>query len=203
MVSVKNDASLDKKVGPTFLVVNKPAGWLTVPGRGDYPVLSRELEREHGKIWVVHRLDRETSGVVLFALTAEAHRLACGWFEKHQVVKYYDLLAVGKPSAPVMRLAEPIDGKRAITQLEVKEVFGGGSAFRGRARIITGRTHQIRIHLAGKGHALLGDSKYGGSCDLAGRVALHASRLELPTGECYEFDWPEDFKSWVETLRKL
>jgi 23S rRNA-/tRNA-specific pseudouridylate synthase len=70
---------------------------------------------------------------------------------------------------------------------------------------MTGRTHQIRIHLSGAGHPILGDTQYQGPRTLGTltipRVALHALRLELPGGEVFESPWPEDFASWVEALR--
>ena len=181
-----------------WIVVNKPAGWLSVPGRGECPCLSEWLSRKEGKIWVVHRLDRDTTGVILFARSAESHREANTWFSGHKVNKFYDFLAEGSPMLPVFRLNAPVSGQRAVTQVEVRESYNG--AFLGRARPLTGRTHQIRIHLSGAGHPLLGDVQYGGRAEYA-RTALHAARLELPDGECYEAEWPEDFKTWVATLK--
>jgi 23S rRNA-/tRNA-specific pseudouridylate synthase len=190
-------------------VVDKPAGMITVPGRArggsgqEEASLADWIRERSGEIWVVHRLDRETSGVVLFARDADSHREACRWFERREVSKFYDCLAAGEPSAPVLKLDEPVDGQRAVTQVQARERFAG--AFLGRARPLTGRTHQIRIHLAGAGHPLLGDVRYGGARLLGDveipRVALHAARLELPGGETFEAPWPADFASWVERLR--
>lgn len=198
---------------PEWLAVSKPAGWLTIPGRlgnaghtghgGPAPVVSRWAEALEGKIWVVHRLDRETSGVLLLARTAEAHRKASLWFQKHEVRKHYELLAQGRLRAPVVRVNRPIAGVASVTQVECRESFSG--AFLGRAMPLTGKRHQIRIHLAGEGHPLLGDPTYGGTQSIhslpIGRVALHASRLELPSREVFEAEWPEDFKGWVARLR--
>lgn len=78
---------------PQFLVIDKPAGWLSVPGRQGEddvrPCLGRELEKTHGRIWPVHRLDLEVSGLILYARTAAAHREASMAFERHRVQKTY------------------------------------------------------------------------------------------------------------------
>jgi 23S rRNA-/tRNA-specific pseudouridylate synthase len=190
-----------------WLVVSKPAGWLTISGRGvAHPILLEWAEAQNGgKVWVIHRIDLETSGVVLFARNAEAHRQANLWFEKHEVRKSYDFLASGNPSSPIFRISDAIEGKPSVTQVEVKERFG--VAFLGRATPLSGRRHQIRIHLSRKGHPILGDLEYGGpktliqpKLDIA-RVALHAAKLELPGGERFEAPWPEEFKNWIEALR--
>jgi 23S rRNA-/tRNA-specific pseudouridylate synthase len=217
------DLSHDPKVisqTDRWLVVSKPAGWLTIPGRlqrrgpengAQRPVLLEWAEAKNGgKLWVVHRIDLETSGIVLFARTAEGHRQVNQWFEKHEVRKTYEFLAAGNPSAPIFRVTEPIEGKPSVTQFEVKERFG--SAFLGRATPLSGRRHQIRIHLSKKGHPILGDAQYGGAQTISGplegvkleiaRVALHAAKLELPGGERFEASWPEDFNAWVEKLKE-
>lgn len=197
-----------------WLVVFKPAGWLSIPGRAISgsknapPVLSEWAASSHGPIWIVHRLDRETSGVVLLARTAEAHRRAGIWFQRHEVRKAYDLLAIGAPRAPVVRIKAPIEGSPSVTQFELKEAFA--ECFLARALPLTGRRHQIRIHLSGEGHPILGDTTYGGPAKLGigsggllnvGRVALHAARLELPSREVFEAPWPADFAGWVQVLR--
>src|SRR5688500_13416188 len=97
-----------------WLVVDKPAGWLTIPGRdpgASESVLSAWAERELGgeKAWVVHRIDRETSGLVLFARNAEAHRTANEWFERHRVKKLYHLIAQGVPASPLFKLTHAIE----------------------------------------------------------------------------------------------
>jgi 23S rRNA-/tRNA-specific pseudouridylate synthase len=199
-----NQASVLKTTAD-WAVVAKPAGWLTIPGRVEAPVLNQWLEAELGeKVFVVHRIDRETSGVVLFARSEAAHRKANTWFQEHQIKKEYDCLAEGSPRVPLLRIKAPIEGASSATQLEVKESFAAG-AFWAKARPLTGRRHQIRIHLAGQGFPLLGDPKYGGKRNFASieiaRVALHARRLELPSGEVFEAEWPEDFSGWVSALR--
>lgn len=215
MVTDLVDHSISPRIislAPSWAVVDKPSGWLTIPGRGsagEIPVLERWLEGElNSRVWVVHRIDRETSGIVLFALSAEAHRQASLWFQQHQVKKQYDLLAAGAPGVPILRIREPIQGAPSVTQVERRESYGG--CFLARATPVTGRRHQIRIHLAGCGHPLLGDRRYGGLTEVVtdrggkigiGRVALHAARLELPGGERFDAPWPPDFQGWVEALR--
>jgi 23S rRNA-/tRNA-specific pseudouridylate synthase len=156
---------------------------------------------------VVHRLDRETSGVILFALTPEAHQKANQWFSARETKKTYGLLALGVPSAPILKINDPIQGAPSTTQVEIKEKYEEG--FFAFARPVTGRRHQIRIHLKLKGHPLFGDLKYGGASEITfkkskkivNRVALHALRLELPSGEKFEAPMPEDFSGWLEALR--
>lgn len=188
-----------------WLVVDKPAGYLTIPGRGEpSPVLIEWVRAREPAALVVHRLDRETSGVVLFARGKEAHRKAGIWFQKHEVRKIYDCLAAGEPSLPTFRVDEAIEGAPSKTQFEVKSRYRSG--FLVQARPLTGRRHQIRKHLRARGHPILGDREYGGPTRVGTltipRVALHARILELPSGEKFEAPWPADFASWVEALSR-
>jgi len=202
-------------------VINKPPGWLTIPGRSgsDVPVLQEWLAQQVGmsggqKPWVVHRIDKDTSGLLIFAKTAEAHAWACSAFENRKVSKRYDALVWEKPpvlktlSMPLIRVDLPIEGKSSVTQVEVKKRYRQGSGAWVRARIFTGRRHQIRIHLSSLGYPLLGDLQYGGFREVPElgipieRVALHASELELPGGEKYSVPIPADFQYWMNALEK-
>jgi 23S rRNA-/tRNA-specific pseudouridylate synthase len=194
-----------------WLVVSKPAGWLTIPGRSVHsspPILSEWLKKTNPALWVVHRLDLETSGVVLFARTAKDHALANRWFEKRETKKIYHCLCSGIPGVPVLKVQNPVDGSPSLTQIEVKEKYQEG--FFARVTPKTGRRHQIRIHLSQKGYPIWGDETYGGKRSIlfstqsmnVSRVALHASQLELPTGEKFEAKFSEDFLSWLDQLRK-
>jgi 23S rRNA pseudouridine1911/1915/1917 synthase len=186
-------------------VINKPAGWLSVPPSQPLarplPVITEWVRRHgEGEAFPVHRLDLETSGVLLLARTAQAHARANDWFQKHEVRKLYHFLASGPGlPEPTMRVTAPVRGKSATTLLEARERLGD-SAFLGWARPLTGRRHQIRLHLSGLGRPLLGDREYGGD-PAYGRVALHSARLELPSGERFEAPWPEDFDRWHRELK--
>ncbi len=186
-----------------FLALDKPAGWLSIPGRSALPVVYEWAQAQVGKLWVVHRLDRDTSGVLLFARTEDSHRLANQWFEKHLVKKKYDFIASGNPRAPVFKSQLEIEHAPSTTQFEVREKWP--LAFLGRALPTTGRRHQIRIHLAKLGFPILGDQEYGGLSawgDLKfSRVALHAASLVLPTGEQIESPWHADFAAWIAGLK--
>jgi 23S rRNA-/tRNA-specific pseudouridylate synthase len=207
-------------------VVEKPSGWLTIPGRQGLagpPVLVDWLSGVSGcseqgrRPFVVHRIDRETSGLVLFAKTAESHAWACSAFENRKVAKRYDAL-IGRRegtgpeqewirplSRPLLRLDSPIEGKPSVTQVEIKKRYSEGSLAWVRARIFSGRRHQIRIHLSEIGYPLMGDLQYGGQTEVTegltvNRVALHASELELPGGEKYLCPLPADFVEWLSIL---
>ena len=206
---------------PQWLVVSKPPGWLTIPGRtsprpgvGPAPVLSEWAKQRHPSLFVVHRLDRETSGVVLFARTEEDHRQANLWFQNRKVKKIYHCLAQGHPSTPILKINLPIAGASSITQVEVKASYQEG--FLAQVLPRTGRRHQIRIHLSQQGFPIWGDTLYGGPRDITlgksgtlgmtnltiPRVALHASSLELPTGEIFKAGFSPDFIFWLAQLRK-
>ena len=194
--------------GGGLLAVDKPAGMAVIPGRTDAggPPLRARLEAQLGRrIWIVHRLDRDTSGVLLVALDAEAHRAASVAFEEGQIDKWYLALVSPPLAAPVridaplaparrarMRVARPGEtGKPAATELEPLETFGDVALVQ--ARPLTGRTHQVRVHLRHAGSPLLVDPQYGrpepiGARRLGGgddrvvlaRTPLHAARLLLP-----------------------
>jgi 23S rRNA-/tRNA-specific pseudouridylate synthase len=165
-----------------FLAVEKPQGWLSIPAReprADDQVLSHWLIENMGSpIYVIHRLDRFTSGVMLFARSEKAHRLGNVWFQNRLVKKTYHFLASPPPTRPAIQVKTPVDHKPAITLFEVIERTP--FHFYGRALPQTGRFHQIREHAAQAGFPLLGDPAYGG--EPAPRVCLHAYELQTPAG---------------------
>lgn len=201
---------------PNFIAVNKPPGLLSIPGQNPRePNLLLSLSRRFPKqqILVIHRIDRETSGVILFAKNEEAHRIANGWFSSHIIKKEYVTLASGSPRLPALRVNHPVEGKASLSQVQVVERFTSGdeSAFLARVRIATGRRHQIRVHLQAEGFPILGDTRYGGVRSAFGisfpRVALHAEKLVIPKSEFSDAveliaPLPSDFNSWVSSLRK-
>jgi 23S rRNA-/tRNA-specific pseudouridylate synthase len=155
-----------------WLAVNKTAGVPAQPAR-DRATLSLEemLRIEYRSIYLVHRLDTPTSGVMLFARTAAAAARLSTFFANGTVRKIY-LARVHPPIDHEMTIDTPIDGKEALTIVSPR---GDGLV---EVDIRTGRTHQIRIHLSGAGHPVDGDRRYGGKP--ARRLMLHAWRLEHP-----------------------
>jgi tRNA pseudouridine32 synthase/23S rRNA pseudouridine746 synthase len=166
--------------------VAKPPGRIVVPGRGvTEQTVRQEAEAQLGPLWVVHRLDRGTSGVLLFARTAAAHRALCGVFEHHEVAKRYLALVRGVLPGD-RRIDAPVAGRASTTFLRLFAAFPPGVSLV-EAFPASGRTHQIRVHLAQAGHPLLVDPDYGdappwrapGGGAVLERTPLHAASLEL------------------------
>lgn len=214
---------------PQLVVVEKPAGVSTVPydedERGTLDQLVMETISQRGRrapLGIVHRIDKETSGVVVFARTLAAKRELKNQFRFHSVGRRYVAIAHGAVRSATIesRLVrdrgdgrrgsgnDELHGRDAITHVKLIERLRGASLVE--CRLETGRTHQIRIHLAERGHPLLGERVYikgyrGAELD-APRLMLHARELAFDhpqTGERLQFErpLPADMLAVLESLR--
>jgi RluA family pseudouridine synthase len=211
-----------------LLAVAKPAGIPVIPARDEPPEESlwHRLAGERGeRLWVVHRIDRDTSGVVVFARTAEAHRMLSMAFERREVDKTYLAWAAGSVDDAVRvdlplhearrgkaRPARPDEpgARAAVTELAVERRWRRGDAQVARVRChpITGRHHQIRVHLRALEAPIVHDPLYG-KRTLRGplaeapcpRLALHAASLAVPGGRRFTAPLPDDLRAleaWLD-----
>lgn len=204
-------------VDERLAVIDKPAGLIVHPAPGHSgPTLVDVLGDllgggEPGRPGIVHRLDRDTSGLMLVARDPDAHRRLAAMIKRHEVERAYLALVEGRPRsrtgtidaplgrdhrAPERRAVRGRGAREARTHFTVLETLAGDSLVE--ARLETGRTHQVRAHLAAIGHPVAGDPRYGelGRHGLA-RQFLHSARLgfEHPFGGerlVFESDLPED-----------
>jgi 23S rRNA pseudouridine1911/1915/1917 synthase len=192
-----------------LVVVDKPAGLLTAPTpESDRNNLAGLLKRRPGAgpVFVVHRIDLETSGLLVFARSPGANRVLGETFRRHDLLREYLVVVAGAVAPSLVTIDRPVGGRRAVTHLAVEERFGTAATLV-RARLETGRTHQIRLHLRAEGHPVLGDRKYGTPTDRdPPRIALHATRLAFahPASGAplaFERPWPPDLTPWLEKLR--
>ena len=215
--------------------INKPPGMVVHPARGHWSGTLASAVQHHfgGKLstaggptrpGIVHRLDRDTTGVMVVAKTQSALRKLKEQFHEREVRKQYVALVWGEPEPLCGRIetlvgrhphdrkrmsARVLSGRRAVTHYATVERLGPATLVR--LRIETGRTHQIRVHMAHIGHPVVGDAVYGRArkdpLPLApARQMLHAERLAFAhprTGEELEFEapWPDDFRALIQALR--
>jgi 23S rRNA pseudouridine1911/1915/1917 synthase len=165
-----------------YLFVDKPAGLLAVGEGSAEEVLRGQLGAPGMR--AVHRLDRDTSGCLLFARDAAAFEAAVALFRTRRVVKVYHAVCLGRVTARASTIRLPVEGEPAVTHLRLLSARDEASYVA--LRIETGRTHQIRLHLASVRHPVLGDRQYGPKFlrderlrDVP-RQMLHATDLELP-----------------------
>ena len=211
------------------LVLNKQAGLVVHPREGvqgatlinavrvHYPEVAEIDDTDRGGI--VHRLDRDTSGVIALAKTAESQSVLKDQWRNRETEKYYLAIVEGRPDpvegiieAPLAadpadpsRRAVVEDGQSARSQYRVLEQYGDEAALL-EVRIFTGRTHQIRVHMLAVGHPIVGDFQYGRESERIARQALHAWRLGftlVSTGQFRVFraPLPADLCEAIRTLR--
>ncbi len=183
----------------TLIAVDKPAGVLAVPGRGEdkQDCMSRRVQSRWPDALVVHRLDMATSGLMLFARGAAMQRQVSQAFAQRLVLKQYVAVVAGLMSAPSGRIELPLAadwpnrprqrvdwnvGKPSLTEWQWIEQDAATDTSRLALQPHTGRTHQLRVHLAAIGHPILGDALYASDAvrDRAERLLLHAQALQLP-----------------------
>ena len=181
-----------------FVVAHKPSGLLSVPGRGPEKAdcLSARVQAEFPEALVVHRLDMETSGLMVFARSLEAQRTLNRAFEQRRVDKYYVAVVTGIieneqgtidlplicdwPNRPRQMVDHAI-GKPSTTHYVVRARDEGLMQTRVGLTPVTGRSHQLRVHMASLGHAIIGDSLYSATPPPEGqRLLLHAAKLSFP-----------------------
>jgi RluA family pseudouridine synthase len=191
-----------------------PDGW-----EPDAPYLIKQLKQKNPEVLVVHRLDKITSGVMVFARTPEAHRALNMQFEKHEAQKVYHAITVGYPSwdEHVARhklrvnvghshrtMVDHGKGSPAETAFKVLKRYHGYGLIE--AQPATGKTHQIRVHAYALGYPLLGDILYSApETDLIDRPALHALNLTFThpeSGERMTFEAPYA-RDFAQVLKKL
>jgi 23S rRNA pseudouridine1911/1915/1917 synthase len=212
----------------SVIVIDKPAGLTVHPGAGQRSgtLANALLALAKGTLstlggpdrpGIVHRLDKDTSGLIVCARTDAAHRFLSSQFHDRKVVKRYLAITASAPredagtvDAPIGRsprdrkkMAIVPEGRPAVTRWEVRERFGKRAALL-EVAIETGRTHQIRVHLAKVQLPVLGDEVYGRPSELIARQALHAFRIAFPHPAggtlAFESPVPEDMASALERL---
>jgi tRNA pseudouridine32 synthase/23S rRNA pseudouridine746 synthase len=185
-------------VDDALLVLNKPSGLLSVPGRGPEreDSLARRAQQEFPEALIVHRLDMETSGLMVMARDRDTHRLLGHAFETRQVKKTYEAFVTGKPDTdsgeidlPLMcdwpnrprQMVDRARGKPSLTRYRVLDYDPKSDTARVELKPVTGRSHQLRVHMQAIGHPIVGDSLYADdkARDLANRLLLHATELEI------------------------
>ena len=180
-----------------LLAVSKPPGLLSVPGRGEDKAdsLATRVQAEYPDALVAHRLDRDTSGLLLFPRGAKLQRQISMMFEKREMEKSYVAVVMGKlaqtqgevdlplivdwPNRP-RHIVNAISGKPAQTRYKVLSYDAEANTSRVALEPLTGRTHQLRVHMQALGHPIVGDTLYGGNdAGRETRLLLHAHTLDF------------------------
>ena len=203
-------------VEPALVVLVKPPGLLSEPGRGPdkRDSLLVRAQAVYPDARIVHRLDMMTSGVIVLARETLAHAVLSEAFREREVDKRYEALVHGRPASDTGAIDLPLvvdwpnrprqvvchdTGKPSLTHYRVvgqAHIGGAGTLARIALAPVTGRTHQLRVHLAALGCPIAGDPFYGREGDTAPRMMLHACRLDFAhplTGEPLSFESPVPF----------
>ena len=204
-----------------LIIINKPAGLPVLPDgwEKDSQYLVKMLEEEFENIFIVHRLDKITSGVMVFARDAETHRALNMQFERHEAQKIYHAIVEGNPRWEEKVTKFPLHanvghkhrtivddkhGKPAETRFKILKRYQSSAWVE--AQPMTGRTHQIRVHASALGHPLLGDLLYGAQeTNKIPRPALHAYTLTFTHPESnervtFQAEHPRDFATTLKLL---
>ena len=181
------------------MVIHKPAGVLTVPGKTEDLrdcVINRLLEVEPNTL-LIHRLDRDTSGILVFGLSKWGQKTISRQFQERETSKTYQAVVAGHldgqgtvdvpviydPEHPPLHIADATHNKPAFTHWQATEHFEiqGQAVTRVELTPITGRSHQLRVHMQYLGHPIIGDTLYASTAQqqLAQRLCLHAERLSF------------------------
>ncbi len=207
--------------GAYLIVLCKPAGLLAVPGRGadKQDSLSARAQLRWPDALVVHRLDMATSGLMLMARGPQMQRALSLAFGQHHIHKRYEAVVAGRPQTggadaagwstidlPIaadwpnrpLRVVDALSGKPSLTRWRTLAYDAAGDTTRVSLEPVTGRTHQLRVHMKAIGHPILGDMLYGDAASQARapRLLLHACSLTFThphSGEALAFDCPAPF----------
>ena len=238
--SFKGISSITLFENDDFIVLNKPSGMLSIPDRTQsQPSLKDFLIEQFGSIFTVHRLDAATSGVIVFAKNEDTHKHLSQQFEERSTKKIYNGLVTGKPERTSGIIDEPIaehyaqkgmmmvaaKGKPSVTEYELLEQFRSYSWLQ--FVILTGRTHQIRVHMKHLGHPIACDELYGDGKSILlssfkkkfnlaksaeeerpilNRLALHAAQLSFKDAGkntlSFEAPLPKDLRALLQQLKK-
>jgi len=236
----RNIGSITLFENDDFIVLNKPSGMLSIPDRTQsQPSLKDFLIEKFGNIFTVHRLDAATSGVIVFAKNENTHKFLSQQFEERSTQKIYNGLVAGKLERSTGIIDEPIaehyshkgmmmvaaKGKASVTEYELLEQFRSYSWLQ--FIILTGRTHQIRVHMKHLGHPIACDELYGDGKPvllssfkkkfnlakseeeerpILNRLALHAAQLSFKDAGkrtlSFEAPLPKDLRALLQQLKK-
>lgn len=192
------DCGLDVIYSDKYLLaVSKPSGLLSVPGRGEDKAdsMATRVQVKYADALVAHRLDRDTSGLLVFPRGAKMHRQISMMFEAREMQKSYVAVVLGKlaqehgeidlplnvdwPNRP-LHIVDKVNGKLSQTRYQVLSYDAATDTSRVALEPLTGRTHQLRVHMQALGHPIQGDTLYGGNVDgNSPRLLLHAHALDF------------------------